>query len=379
MPSDRDISIRASSITTPGQLAIIAEVAIQQPQLRRVVDEAARRLGEPTLNWRELDSKPPPQRPAPSEPTREPLTLDSPAHALFADPSRRADLHTVIRTIALATGDSYPDALTRAQETWEDLREAAGTGPVTLRRVLGGAGVKHRQLDGALTDMRTLEARDDRARQLLSQAAQPLSAERLDSRGRVLLDSGFDVPALLHDPEARERRWREARKLDRAYQDRSRWEEDDALHLESGLDLLATLTRPVLLAEARRRADSAIRMLDAAIHAAEGPDSRARALDAAPFDAHLSLDAAAPDASAAAGLGQLDSPQLSAAVNGYRQGLSLSAAVAQATAPHPTAAPAGGFPERAELAARMRQLQSADPDLDVLTALERACGLRFGP
>ena len=100
-------------------------------------------------------------------------------------------------------------------------------------------------------ELRTLELRDRAVTRTLDASLEGLPDERVDARGRVLLEQGFDVDvdAVLADELARTRRWKGAAAHDRTYaQSREQFEQDDQLHLESGLDLVRTLERAPQLA-----------------------------------------------------------------------------------------------------------------------------------
>jgi hypothetical protein len=381
------IPVSASRIT-PESYTFFAHAALDQPQLRPVVLAAAKRLGEKVLDYGSADAAREAKRTTPA-PT---LALDQDPRDLMTNPARRGQLDALVRALAAETGATYPEALDKLHGAHAEAEATSlWSGPVTLERVAKAAGVQ--ELAAFTTDVETFQRRDQEVVRLLDTASAALYAQPVDDRGRVLLDADFDIARLLHDPEARERRWREARELNNTYADRERWESDDLLHLEAGRDLLSTLSRPVRLAEARREADGQVRHLDAALQSASTASERAKALDAALAGEVRTLDEPseprdqeAQRVEAARLLGALTSEQLHASLDGFlKDGLSLENAVAQATSAHPSA-PTGSdlasddrVTARAELDAQVRRVIEAVPGMDYRRALERVTGVTFGP
>jgi hypothetical protein len=206
------------------------------------------------------------------------VQLDQPAHELFTL-DRREDYDRVLRAVSRELDAPYHEAMEALDRSYKTAQSRYRTTPPTVREVLGGAGAK--ELDALQTAVFMLEQRDELVGRQLDAALAPVRAERVDGQGRVMLDEDFDVAALLHSPEVRERRWRAARELDQRYQNRSTWDTEDTLHLDSGIDLLASMTRPLRIAQASSAAATTGKELDAIIESDRDQRTRTRELDAA--------------------------------------------------------------------------------------------------
>jgi Mu-like prophage I protein len=206
-----------------------------------------------------------------------PVNLLEQAPETLGDDHQALDL--VLRCLSRETGSSYVDALAAWQTAERAEHEHFKTAPATVATVLRRTGV--RDLDSFAGDLKLLERRDAAVLKTLEGAQTQLAGQRLNGQAQVLLDDGFDVAELLHNDLELERRWRRARKVAGGYEDRARWHADDLLHLESGVDLCATLERGPQVAAAHEQVTATIRELDAALDANVEPRKRAKQLDAA--------------------------------------------------------------------------------------------------
>ena len=202
--------------------------------------------------------------------------LDRPVLDLFQS-DRHQDLDRVVRIAARTLGIDYPEALTQLDAATQELGTVFKAGPDRTRAVLAKLGIK--ELDLFEDDVRLSGERDDAIVRELDASLAEVDRERLDGDGRVLLDADTDVAHLLNDPEAKERRWRQARDLDPRYRDRATWESDELLALDSGVDLVATMTRPARIAAAHQKAAGTAKELDAILESDRTTSARTRELD----------------------------------------------------------------------------------------------------
>ncbi len=273
--SKSTLSFDFKHITTPKQLEQVIDVARSQPGLREQCERRAREFNRDDLipsSW----SAPTPTPPASDqESTR---LLDMPAAELMG-PDRHEDLDRLLRQLA---ADQHVDYFT-AYERFTGAHAAAGEilgASTSVGAIVAKAGVT--ELNAFQHDVRLLEERDAAVTRTLDAALVEVNAQQVNDQGTVLLDSDFDVSALLHSDEALERRWRRARELaPHTYGDRPHWEADDRMHLEGGLDLLKTLARPAAIAQANATAAETARELDQVIESHADQRERTRELDAA--------------------------------------------------------------------------------------------------
>jgi hypothetical protein len=205
--------------------------------------------------------------------------LDQPISDLL-QVDRHQDLDRVVRIAARTLGIDYGEALTQLGAVTDELGTLYKSAPDKTRAILSKIGI--RELDLFEDDVRLSGERDDAIVRELDASLAEVDRERLDGDGRVLLDADTDVAHLLNDPEAKERRWRQARDLDPRYRDRGIWESDELLALDSGgVDLVATLTRPARIAAAHQKAAGKAKELDAILESDRTTTARTRELDQA--------------------------------------------------------------------------------------------------
>ncbi|HXP38207.1 MAG TPA: hypothetical protein VN817_10615 [Solirubrobacteraceae bacterium] len=204
--------------------------------------------------------------------------LDRPISDLF-QVDRHQDLDRILKTVVRTLGIDYGEALTQLGAAADELGTLYKSAPDKTRAILSKIGIK--ELDLFEDDVRLSGERDDAIVRELDASLAEVDRERLDGDGRVLLDADTDVAHLLNDPEAKERRWRQARDLDPRYRDRGTWESDELLALDSGVDLVATLTRPARIAAAHQKAAGKAKELDAILESDRTTTARTRELDQA--------------------------------------------------------------------------------------------------
>jgi hypothetical protein len=314
------------------------------------------------------------------------VNLDEPLGDLFDDPASRTQLDAVLRTMARTLDLSYEEAFTALQSSWQAGQRGELIAGPNLGDVLQAAGVKH--LDAFASGCHVLEQRDQAVSVSLDAAMAPFAGDQLDAQGRVMLDSDFDVAHALNDPEESERRWRHARDLDDIYASRERWELDDRMHLDSGIDLLASLRRPLQLAEARQEAGNVARTLDHAIGSATDVAGQQRNLEAALADLQNGSapdpgpqEQQARDIEVTKTLSQLSSTQLSAAMRSYlHESMSLEAAVEHAKAEHPDRRPPAAAEPQGDREALDQKIHTlmAEESLTYPQALENLTGVELG-
>lgn len=180
------------------------------------------------------------------------LLSQTPVAELFEDRDRA---HRVAKALARQEGIGYVDALRRladvadAAERQKRLGTAAGM--VTLGAALAGAGI-------TLDVDRVERDAQDRRRTLAAKAATPRPDGQVDEYGRVKLPAGADPDAMLADPVAPLRAFRQAREMGLAA-DRDAFVAEWRLYVDAGLDLVATLQlarHQDELREAEMRADA---------------------------------------------------------------------------------------------------------------------------
>ena len=240
--------------------------------------------------------------PSPRATSTPQVSLDTPARELEQN---HEVLDRMLRVLARTLDCDYVTALekwTNASKSQHELYKNPGEVD-TARGVLKHAGVK--ELDTFGHDLQMTLDRDIFVGRRLEADLMAVKDEPTDADGNVLLEQGFDLPALLHSDEKKERRWRAARALNPAYANREHWEADDLLHLESGVDLLRTLERPAKLAAARKGASDLAIQLDQIIESDHSSTVRVRELDTA--ISHLTA-ITAERAAAVSGVKTLDQP-----------------------------------------------------------------------
>jgi hypothetical protein len=177
---------------------------------------------------------------------------------------------------------------------FEGFMRSASDPSLSASDALRSAGVK--QLASVAEGLRMLERADAELAAHHRNAAQVLEAdERLDPMGRVLLDADRAAEILTSDTE-RQKRWQRAFKRGRA-DDRERWDMEDGLSLESGIDLLATAERGERMAQLRAGDQQLLKVLNTAIATGHRTGEGLKVLDAAIREARsgqISLAAAEP-------------------------------------------------------------------------------------
>jgi hypothetical protein len=372
---------RAADRSLPPVAAMLDD-AVSDP-LDALVQLATRPTDLPPDGWAG-DAEPP-----------EATKLDESAGAMLNDSTRHRELDATIRAAMRQAGsDDYVSTLEAFRTAYQDARESPGIGVASLSRVLSTTGV--RKLEAFETDCRTLERRDVEVRRTLDAAMAPVRQERLDAQGRVALDDDFDLPRYRRDDEAQERDYLAVRRLDRAYEQRSAFDDANIAFAEAGLSLRKTIERPLALAQARQEAatvamtlDEALRaggtaserrkLLDAAIERLDGPSATVQPSVRAPGVRMLDGDEQqARDVAVAERLHELTAMQLDRALHLYlHDAVSLEAAAEAARrefpdTARPTAAPAPDEPvldERAMLDQRVRA-HAAEHQLSYADALD---------
>jgi hypothetical protein len=203
------------------------------------------------------------------------IDLDQPAQTIFT--LDRRELDQLVRVIERELDVSYIDAVTRLDEAYTEASRLLRSKPLTVGDLLRGAGVKN--LDAANQTVSLTQQRDEAVQRQLNAELASVSAQKVDAQGRVELDSSIDVPSLLRDDEARERRWRAARAVSPLYAERARFDEDDSMLLEAGFDLVAALERPAVVARAQQHAGELTYELDQVIESERSESARRRELD----------------------------------------------------------------------------------------------------
>ena len=205
-------------------------------------------------------------------------TLDQPIGPLF---ERDRDLYRTIDAVCVALGEgrrAWPKVL-------DAMHKGAGElgGRVSVREALAFGNVWP-EADRVNEHLHLLERRDEELFTLEQAAVAALPEQRVDGMGNVLLDQDADHGLLLTDAGEFERRLARGRKLDDGRyggpQGRDVFRADDRLHIESGIDMLATGERNAGIRTVRARTEQRRIELDQAIAAGHDHASKRRLLDA---------------------------------------------------------------------------------------------------
>lgn len=179
------------------------------------------------------------------------VLMGRPAYEVMGD---RVALDRVVQAMCLEQpGLDYLAAIELFQSGWARLRESQGSG-TTVAKVLEHAGIASTGVD---RNVKLLERRDRVVKVQLDSALAPMRAEAVNEMGEVLLSADADFGKLLANPEERERRLARMRPYEPGYggdEGRKRFEHDDRLHIESGIDMVRTAERAQELAAAQAKA-----------------------------------------------------------------------------------------------------------------------------
>ena len=180
-------------------------------------------------------------------------TLDQPIAGLF---EHDQDLHRTLTAICVGLGEgqrAYP-------KVSDALHKGVGElgGRASVREALGFANLWP-ETDKVTEHLHLLERRDEELVTLEQEAFAALPEQRVDGLGNVLLDQAADHGLLLTDAGEFERRLARGRRLDNGRyagpKGREAFAADDRLHIESGIDLLATGERNTAIRGVTQRTD----------------------------------------------------------------------------------------------------------------------------
>ncbi len=303
-------------------------------------------------------------------------TLDADYRAVFNDGKL---LDRVVRSIAMDQDGNYVKALEQLHDGTDSARDA---GKRTLRAALEGTKSKPDDVQANLT---MLQRRDAAVAAAHQRELEPITLERTNSQGLVLLDQGddngndsgsgvtVDVGLALADPVERERRLARARKLaPNAYsgeKGRQDFFDTDRLHLESGIDLVRTMERGREIQTAQRKAEGVARQLDQAISSTIDKRQQLRLLDAEIAKLEGKLQPLQDDAKRQeAKLRLLETPQAGAAAAGSDSGSEMLSVVLQSRIIDELRANPGDPYEEA----RRRVLEAAEPGVPITLDQESA-------
>jgi hypothetical protein len=212
--------------------------------------------------------------------------LGMPAGRVLVD---HAAVDRLITAAAGATGKPWVGL-------FEAYMKAASDPELLASDALRAAGVT--ELDGTRDGLLMLERADAELAAHHANATRMLdSAGSVDGAGRVTLDQGADVGAMIADPVEAERRWQRAKRLGLT-EDRAAWTMLDRAALEGGEDKLATAERQAGIARVRssddvlakrlnhaigegHRTGDGLKVLDAAIREAREPDEQGNVISLA--------------------------------------------------------------------------------------------------